>query len=57
MTSQDTVIAVKSALRLPARLFAGVLSLPYLLLRSSTAGAAVAAGLVQTFVFARVLSP
>jgi O-antigen/teichoic acid export membrane protein len=57
MASPSTVIAVKSALRLPSRLIAGVLSLPYLLLRSSTAGAAVVAGLVQTFVFARVLSP
>ena len=48
---------MKPARRGPARLLGGVLSLPYLLLRSSTAGAAVIAGLVQTFVFARVLSP
>ncbi|MDT3686614.1 MAG: hypothetical protein RO009_16400 [Pseudorhodoplanes sp.] len=33
------------------------LSIPYLLLRSSTAGGALAAGLIQTFVFARVLDP
>jgi hypothetical protein len=33
------------------------LSIPYLLLRSSTAGGALVAGLVQTFVFARILSP
>lgn len=33
------------------------LSIPYLLLRSSTAGGALVAGLIQTFVFARVLSP
>ncbi len=53
---QDSTIAMKPARRGPARLLGGVLSLPYLLLRSSTAGAAVVAGLVQTFVFARVLS-
>jgi O-antigen/teichoic acid export membrane protein len=33
------------------------LSIPYLLLRSSTAGGALISGLIQTFVFARVLSP
>jgi O-antigen/teichoic acid export membrane protein len=33
------------------------LSIPYLLLRSSTAGGALLFGLIQTFVFARVLSP
>jgi O-antigen/teichoic acid export membrane protein len=38
-------------------LFSGLLSLPYFLLRSFTAAAAVASGLVQTFVFARVLTP
>lgn len=32
-------------------------SLPYLFLRSATAGGALVAGLIQTFVFARVLSP
>jgi len=37
----------------PARL----ISLPYLLLRVTTAGGAFAMGLVQTLVFARVLSP
>jgi O-antigen/teichoic acid export membrane protein len=55
MTSQ--ALAVKSALRHPLRLIASVLSLRYFLVRFSTAVAAVAAGLVQTFVFARVLSP
>ncbi len=55
MSSQ--VLAVKSALKWPLRMLASVLSLRYFLLRSSTAGAAVAAGLVQTFVFARVLTP
>ena len=33
------------------------LSIPYLFLRSSTAGGALLFGLIQTFVFARVLSP
>ncbi len=33
------------------------LSIPYLLLRSSTAGGALLFGLIQTFVFARILSP
>lgn len=33
------------------------LSLPYLFLRSATAGGALFAGLIQTFVFARVLDP
>ena len=37
--------------------FSGLLSLRYFLLRCFTASAAVAAGLVQTFVFARVLTP
>lgn len=33
------------------------LSIPYLFLRSSTAGGALLFGLIQTFVFARILSP
>jgi O-antigen/teichoic acid export membrane protein len=33
------------------------LSIPYLLLRISTAGGGLLAGLIQTFVFARILSP
>lgn len=33
------------------------LSLPYLLLRSTTAGGGLLAGLIQTFVFARILDP
>jgi O-antigen/teichoic acid export membrane protein len=36
---------------------ASLLSLPYFLLRSFTAAAAVISGLAQTFVFARVLTP
>jgi O-antigen/teichoic acid export membrane protein len=57
MNSQAPVIGRASALRQPLRLLASVLSLRYLLLRASTAGFAVVAGLVQTFVFARVLTP
>jgi O-antigen/teichoic acid export membrane protein len=34
-----------------------LISIPYMLLRASTAGGAVATGFVQTFVFARVLAP
>jgi O-antigen/teichoic acid export membrane protein len=34
-----------------------LISIPYLLLRVSTAGGALAMGFVQTFVFARILSP
>ena len=55
MSSQAQAFSRPSALRQPLRLLASVLSLRYLLLRASTAGAAVAFGLVQTFVFARVL--
>lgn len=33
------------------------LSIPYLLLRSTTAGSGLLAGLIQTFVFARILDP
>lgn len=55
MTSQAPALTRPSALRRPLRLLASVLSLRYLLLRSATAGGAVAFGLVQTFVFARVL--
>ncbi len=47
----------KGALRQPVRLLAGLLSLRYFLLRASTAAAAVISGLIQTFVFARVLTP
>ena len=57
MTSHAPAIDRKLTLPQPLRLLASVLSLRYLLLRASTAGFAVAAGLVQTFVFARVLTP
>ena len=57
MTSQAQAFPRRGALRQPLRLLAGVLSLRYLLLRATTAGAAVAFGLVQTYVFARVLAP
>jgi len=35
----------------------GLISIPYLILRASSAGGALAMGFVQTFVFARILSP
>jgi O-antigen/teichoic acid export membrane protein len=57
MSAEAPTIARKSALRQPMRLLANVLSLRYFVLRASTAAAAVAFGLVQTFVFARVLDP
>jgi O-antigen/teichoic acid export membrane protein len=57
MSSQAQAYSRPGALRQPLRLLAGVLSLRYLILRATTAGAAVAFGLVQTYVFARVLAP
>ena len=56
MISQATTAGRKDASRHPIRLLAGLLSVRYFLLRTSTATAAVISGLVQTFVFARVLS-
>jgi O-antigen/teichoic acid export membrane protein len=56
MTSQATTAGRKDALRQPMPLLAGLLSIRYFLLRASTATAAVVSGLIQTFVFARVLS-
>lgn len=55
MSVDTSAIDQKSLLRQPMRLLASLLSLRFLALRISTAGAAVAFGLVQTFVFARVL--
>ena len=57
MTAHASTADRKGALRQPPRLLAGLLSLRYFLLRASTATAAVASGLIQTFVFARVLTP
>ena len=57
MISQASTAERKSALRQPLRLLGGLLPLRYFLLRASTATAAVISGLVQTFVFARVLTP
>jgi O-antigen/teichoic acid export membrane protein len=57
MTSQATTAWRKDASRQPVRLLAGLLPLRYFLLRASTATAAVVSGLVQTFVFARILTP
>jgi O-antigen/teichoic acid export membrane protein len=56
MASQATTAGRKDALPQPMGLLAGLLSIRYFLLRASTATAAVVSGLVQTFVFARVLS-
>lgn len=57
MTAPTFLAVGKSWLQQPLRLLRSVLSLRYFFLRSSTAVTAVAAGLVQTFVFARVLTP
>jgi len=57
MSSQAPACSSPRALRQPLRLLAGILSLRYLLLRATTAAAAIAFGLVQTYVFARVLAP
>jgi O-antigen/teichoic acid export membrane protein len=54
MSSQVPALSRPSVLRQPLRLLASVLSLRYFVLRAVTAGGAVAFGLVQTFVFARV---
>ena len=57
MTSHAPTLAPKSFLHQPLRALAGLLSPRYFVLRASTAAAAIASGLVQTFVFARVLNP
>ncbi len=57
MTAHASAVDRKDALRQPIRLLAGLFSPRYFLLRASTATAAVASGLIQTFVFARVLTP
>jgi O-antigen/teichoic acid export membrane protein len=57
MNSHATALAPKSVLQRPLRALAGLLSPRYFVLRASTAAAAIAGGLVQTFVFARVLNP
>ncbi len=57
MIPQASALDRNSGLRQPFRLIAGLLSLRYFVLRVSTAGAALFTGLVQTFVFARVLTP
>src|SRR6185312_15782568 len=54
MSLQAPAVDRPSASRQPLQLLASVLSLRYFLLRASTAAAALAFGLVQTFVFARV---
>ncbi|MDO8875795.1 MAG: hypothetical protein Q7V40_06775 [Pseudolabrys sp.] len=57
MNSAAPALTAKSFLHKPLRALAGLLSLRYFVLRASTAAAAIAGGLVQTFVFARVLDP
>lgn len=57
MNTQAHALRLKAAVLQPFRLVASLLSLRYFLLRSSTAAAALLNGLVQTFVFARVLTP
>src|SRR5687767_3046592 len=49
-TDSDTIVESNAA----ATRF---LSIPYLLLRATTAGGGLVGGLVQTFVFARILDP
>lgn len=56
MSVDTPIIDRKSALRSPLRLLGSLMSLRFLALRICTAAAAVAFGLVQTFVFARVLN-
>jgi O-antigen/teichoic acid export membrane protein len=50
-------MAIRAASATGRSMSSRFLSIPYLALRSSTAGGALAAGLIQTFVFARVLDP
>jgi O-antigen/teichoic acid export membrane protein len=57
MSSPASAVEGDSGARQPFRPFANLLSINYFLLRVFTAGAAVVSGLVQTFVFARVLAP
>ncbi len=57
MSTQAPVVDGISGVRRALGPLSGLLSLRYLVLRSFTAMAAVANGLVQTFIFARVLSP
>jgi O-antigen/teichoic acid export membrane protein len=57
MSSQAPTVDGNSGFRRLLGPISNLLSLRYFLLRSFTAAAAVASGLVQTFVFARVLTP
>ena len=57
MNSTATALAAMSAGFRPLRALAGLVSLRYVVLRACTAAFAIAGGLVQTFVFARVLDP
>ncbi len=57
MNSTATALAASPVWYQPLRALAALVSLRYVVLRASTAAAAIAGGLVQTFVFARVLDP
>jgi O-antigen/teichoic acid export membrane protein len=57
MNSQVSAIDGSSGMWRPLRRLGGLLSLRYASLRAFTAAAAVVGGLVQTFVFARILTP
>lgn len=57
MSSQAQALPRSTASRRPLQLLAGLVSFRYFLLRVTTAGGAVAFGLVQTFVFAHILDP
>lgn len=57
MLSDAPALPRKSLIYRPLHAIAGLMSWRYGMLRASTALGAIAAGLVQTFVFARVLSP
>jgi O-antigen/teichoic acid export membrane protein len=56
MTSQASAVDDNSGMRQPLRPLTNLFSLRYFSLRAFTAGAAVLSGLVQTFVFARILT-
>ncbi|MBI1201746.1 MAG: hypothetical protein GC182_04455 [Rhodopseudomonas sp.] len=57
MLTNAPTLPRKSLIRQPLHAIAGLMSLRYGALRAATAVGAIAAGLIQTFVFARVLSP
>src|ERR1700690_1180017 len=52
-----SIIVWRSANKRPRKMKKRLISIPFFLLRTSTAGAALLTGLLQTYVFAHVLSP